>query len=191
LGRFWETLGGVVGNSLRRFQGISRRGPGRARRGGREGARTPPPRDVQRTCRAMELRALELSWRRRRGASPVVCGASGWAPRGALRWPSRERLSSARRGSRRAPSRACEERRQGLARVSFDRPILSVSWGSLAAARRRWLERSSNVLLVVSRRRLECPRPSNRRLPLGRLPPFAKPSRPAPRGVYARPCDGL
>jgi hypothetical protein len=191
LGRFWETVGGVVGNSLRRFQGTSRRGPGRARRGVARALAHLRPGTFRGHVEPWIARPLKLSWRRRRGASPAVCGASGWDPSRSLARPSRERLSSVRRGSRRAPSRACEERHQGWVRVSLERPILGVSRGGLAAARRRWLERSSSVLLLVSRRRLECPRPSNRRSPLGRLPPFARPSRPAPRGVHARPCDGL
>ena len=191
MGRFWEPLGGVVGNALRRFQGTFGGVLGEPAEGVARALAHLRPGAFRGHVEPWIARPLKLSWRRRRGASPAVCGASGWDPsRSLARALSGASLKCSSR-SRRAPSRACEERHRGLVRGSFERPILGVSRGGLAAARRRSLERSSRVLLLVSRRRLECPRPSNRRLPLGRLPPFAKPSRPAPRRVQARPCDGL
>src|SRR3954447_19478314 len=59
-------------------------------------------------------------------ASPGVCEACGWGPSRSLALLSREGPSSVRRGSRRAPSTACEESHQGLVRVPFERPLLGV-----------------------------------------------------------------
>jgi len=148
-----------------------------------EGARTPPPRGVSRASRTMDWTPVERSWRRSPRGSPrgrrsirlgpsrsLALALSG----GSLKWSSRVTVGTFE-GLRGAPS--------GRLRVPPSDRSRASHRGGFATARGRWLERPSSVPLLVSERRLECPRAWNRRVATGpscliRRPTFG----PAPRG---------
>jgi hypothetical protein len=123
-----DLLEGSCGSSLRRFWETSRRGRGGNPPSGPRGrSHTSAEGAFWRASRAMNRHPFERSWRRSPRAPRGVRRSLRLGP---SRSPALDRSggpSSGRRGSRRAPSRACEEHHQG-------RPLVPSSDTSCAVA---------------------------------------------------------